>query len=55
MKDMVRALWQRIVDEDSREATMRGALQLILSFRGDAKLRTRNLEIPGLVLRTIPE
>src|ERR1700692_1211379 len=26
MKDMVRALWQRIVDEDSREATMRGAL-----------------------------
>jgi hypothetical protein len=26
-----------------------------LSFRGDAKHRTRNLEIPGLVLRTIPE
>jgi hypothetical protein len=26
-----------------------------LSFRGDAKQRTRNLEIPGLVLRTIPE
>src|SRR6202023_3860818 len=26
-----------------------------LSFRGDAKRRTRNLEIPGLVLRTIPE
>ena len=25
------------------------------SFRGDAKQRTRNLEIPGLVLRTIPE
>jgi hypothetical protein len=25
------------------------------SFRGDAKHRTRNLEIPGLVLRTIPE
>jgi hypothetical protein len=25
------------------------------SFRGDAKYRTRNLEIPGLVLRTIPE
>jgi hypothetical protein len=24
-----------------------------LSFRGDAKHRTRNLEIPGLVLRTI--
>ncbi len=24
-------------------------------FRGDAKHRTRNLEIPGLVLRTIPE
>jgi hypothetical protein len=27
----------------------------VLSFRGDAKHRTRNLEIPGLVLRTIPE
>jgi hypothetical protein len=27
----------------------------MLSFRGDAKHRTRNLEIPGLVLRTIPE
>src|SRR6266478_2889894 len=26
-----------------------------LSFRGDARHRTRNLEIPGLVLRTIPE
>jgi hypothetical protein len=26
-----------------------------LSFRGDAKHRARNLEIPGLVLRTIPE
>jgi hypothetical protein len=25
------------------------------SFRGDAKHQTRNLEIPGLVLRTIPE
>jgi hypothetical protein len=25
------------------------------SFRGDAKHRTRNLEIPDLVLRTIPE
>jgi hypothetical protein len=25
------------------------------SVRGDAKHRTRNLEIPGLVLRTIPE
>ena len=25
------------------------------SFRADAKHRTRNLEIPGLVLRTIPE
>jgi hypothetical protein len=25
------------------------------SFRGDAKHRTRNLEIPGLALRTIPE
>jgi hypothetical protein len=25
------------------------------SFRGDAKHRTRNFEIPGLVLRTIPE
>jgi len=25
------------------------------SFRSDAKHRTRNLEIPGLVLRTIPE
>jgi hypothetical protein len=26
-----------------------------LSFRDDAKHRTRNLEISGLVLRTIPE
>jgi hypothetical protein len=25
------------------------------SFRGDAKHRTRNLEVPDLVLRTIPE
>ena len=25
------------------------------SFRGASKTRTRNLEIPGLVLRTIPE
>ena len=25
------------------------------SFRGASKRRTRNLEIPGLVLRTIPE
>jgi hypothetical protein len=25
------------------------------SFRDDAKHRTRNLEIPGLVLQTIPE
>jgi hypothetical protein len=30
-------------------------LRLLLSFRGDATHRTRNLEIPGLVLRTIPE
>jgi hypothetical protein len=29
--------------------------RLKLSFRGDAKRRTRNLEIPVLVLRTIPE
>jgi len=28
---------------------------LRLSFRGDAKHRTRNLEIPGSVLRTAPE
>src|SRR6202035_1911111 len=27
----------------------------LTSFRGGAKRRTRNLEIPGLVLRTIPE
>jgi len=26
-----------------------------MSFRGDAKRRTRNLEIPDMVLRTIPE
>jgi len=26
-----------------------------LSFRGDAQQRNRNFEIPGLVLRTIPE
>jgi len=25
------------------------------SFRGDAPHRTRNLEIPGLALRAIPE
>src|SRR4030081_716812 len=30
------------------------ALHFCSSFRGDAKHRTRNLEIPGLVLRTIP-
>jgi len=35
------------------EATKQSILSL--SFRGDAKHRTRNLEIPGLVLRTIPE
>jgi hypothetical protein len=29
--------------------------RLEVSFRGDAQHRTRNLEIPGLVLRTIPE
>src|SRR5438046_9634321 len=29
--------------------------ELATSFRGDAQHRTRNLEIPGLVLRTIPE
>jgi hypothetical protein len=28
---------------------------LEMSFRGASKTRTRNLEIPGLVLRTIPE
>jgi hypothetical protein len=28
---------------------------LYSSFRGDAKHRTRNLEIRGLVLTTIPE
>jgi len=28
---------------------------LVSSFRGASKTRTRNLEIPGLVLRTIPE
>jgi len=27
----------------------------MLSFRGALEARTRNLEIPGLVLRTIPE
>ena len=27
----------------------------VTSFRGDAKHRTRNFEIPGLVLRTIPK
>jgi len=32
-----------------------GKVLVQLSFRGDAKQRTRNLEIPGLVLRTIPE
>jgi hypothetical protein len=26
-----------------------------MSFRGASKTRTWNLEIPGLVLRTIPE
>jgi hypothetical protein len=31
------------------------AKRLEPSFRGDAKHRSRNLEIPGLVLRTIPE
>src|SRR6201996_6402766 len=32
-----------------------GQSHLTPSFRGDAKHRTRNLEVPGLVLRTIPE
>jgi hypothetical protein len=41
--------------------TSQGAMRQLVhqsdgaSFRGDAKHRTRNLEIPGLVLRTIPE
>jgi hypothetical protein len=26
-----------------------------LSFRGDAQHRTRKVDLPGLVLRTIPE
>jgi hypothetical protein len=37
------------VPEDERPAVVSP------SFRGDAEHRTRNLEIPGLVLRTIPE
>jgi hypothetical protein len=36
-------------------AKARLELEQTPSFRGDAKHRTRNLEIPGLVLRTIPE
>jgi len=39
---------------DNSGVALRG-LQLAPSFRGGAKRRTRNLEIPGLVLRTIPE
>jgi hypothetical protein len=31
------------------------ASAFVPSFRGDAQHRTRNFEIPGLVLRTIPE
>jgi hypothetical protein len=34
---------------------MGGSGEKTTSFRGDAQHRTRNLEIPGLVLRTIPE
>ena len=32
-----------------------GSVKRFQSFRGDAQHRTQNLEIPGLVLRTIPE
>jgi len=32
-----------------------GAFFVFLSFRGDAKHRTRNLEIPGSSLRDAPE
>src|SRR4030095_16371242 len=36
------------------EKPLRGLFCWAMSFRGDAKHRTRNLEIPGLLLRTIP-
>jgi hypothetical protein len=38
------------------EALVSGKALLVgLSFRGVSKRRTRNFEIPSLVLRTIPE
>src|SRR4051794_10325339 len=44
-------------DCKTRAKTRRGNgdVYVTTSFRGDAKHRTRDLEIPGLVLRTIPE
>ncbi len=42
-------------DSGRGSASSLRAKRLQMSFRGDAKHRTRNLEIPGLVLRTIPE
>ena len=46
-----------LVTAVSVKKTLMGRLQLpgFPSFRGGAKHRTRNLEIPGLVLRTVPE
>ena len=43
----------RLWSDGGRAVWIRG--RVWSSFRGDAKHRTRNLEIPGLVLRTIPE
>jgi len=48
---------QRFPDIDQKQASrpFERPVPFASSFRGDAKHRTRNGEIPGLVLRTIPE
>jgi hypothetical protein len=55
-----RPLWGRKINANlgriaPRDREVMFELEQTPSFRGDAKHRTRNLEIPGLVLRTIPE
>ena len=53
-------LWTANSDHQADHEGHRGVVRFSPSFRGDAKHRTRNhpqydIEIPGLVLRTIPE
>jgi hypothetical protein len=53
LKDM-RFAWVKPIP-DCGNARGAGGQTQTLSFRGDAQHRTRNLEIPGLRLRHIPE